>query len=154
MRNKSSNIHNIEINSPYDKELAKKKLSISSNPFNKKIKDLNLKNNLNNKKELKGQNNDQRKKKQSVNNKISKDLKNKFDIKENEDHILKHQKRDFKQFKINIDNNELYKEEDNQNKNKNQSEDEKKQNILINSINEIRLPRQLMDISCDLLIYE
>ena len=155
MKNKSSNIHNVDLNLHCDKELEKKNRIFSPNPQTKKFNDLNYKNDLKNKKESKGDENFdiKRKIKQSCNFKVSKDLKNKFDIKENEEYISKQKKQNSKAFKSNIDNNNEFVKEEESNKKSNQSKDEKNQNILINSINEIRLPRKLMDISCDLMMY-
>ena len=137
MKNLSNNIYN----------LAKKKMNASLNPQVKKFNDLRNKNDFNNKKELKGyQNNDSKRKiRQSVNYNVSKVLKNKFDVNENEEYISKYQKKDFKVFKSKIENNNEIKEN---------KKDEKNQNIFISSINEIRLPRKLMDISYDLIFYE
>ena len=87
-------------------------------------------------------------------------FKNNFDLNEINDEIddiSNHQKKEFKTININIHN------DNNNNKalyNKvnlntiNQEKSTIDQNIIINSINEIRLPRELYDISCDIIQYK
>ena len=51
MKKKSSNIHNVDLNLLWDKELEKKKRIFSPNPQTKKFNDLKYKKDLKNKKE-------------------------------------------------------------------------------------------------------
>jgi len=148
MENKPSSfdVHNVDLCFNYDKN---KKSNIPKK---------NISDNMN-KKEGKGYQKDSKKlKKQLQNNKISKELKNKDNVNKEKEYFSKEHKKDKKDFKllkneINkdiINANELCKEE---NKKDSKAKNEI-QSIKISSINEIRLPRQLWDISCDLINFE
>ena len=156
MDNKSNKVHNIELNSPFVQNLQKKKKpSTSTNEHNKNFNKFDYKDEYNKKKDI-HKKNDPKKIKQSQNNKISKDIQNKYGLNEQNEYLEKHKKKD-KLIKNNfipnsINNNEFYKQENM--KNFDEITKDNTKDIIINSINEIRLPTILIDISCDLMHFK
>lgn len=161
MKNNSKNIHHGDSKFHFYKELPNKKFNKTLNDQNKNFNDISYKNNLNKKIEPKRYHKRNLKKiNKSYNHKMPKYFKNNFDLNEINDEIddiSNHQKKEFKTININIHN------DNNNNKalyNKvnlntiNQEKSTIDQNIIINSINEIRLPRELYDISCDIIQYK
>ena len=161
MKNNPKNIPHGDLKFRFYKELPNKKFNKTLNDQNKNFNDISYKNNLNKKIESKRYHKRNLKKiSKSYNHKMPKYFKNNFDLNEINDEIddiSNHQKKEFKTININIHN-------DNSNNkalyNKvnlntiNQEKSKIDQNIIINSINEIRLPRELYDISCDIIQYK
>jgi hypothetical protein len=158
MKNKPKNIPHGDLKFHYFKENENKNFHKTINDKSKEFKDFSYKNNFNKKIEEKKYHKGKLKKlSKSYNNKMPKYYKNNFDLNEINDEtndISNHQKKEFEIINTNIHdkNNEFYKKVKknifNQEKLKND------QNIIINSINEIRLPRELYDISCDIIQYK